>query len=115
LIRFKRNNAGGGAPFFILLSGLKNADYFRHDHQFENPLRVGFAMLLRIMVAGMFSAYIVASCSGVAARFFPHGLRPRRRDARARKPGCNFNIPSVKDSAGRKEGTRFLDLDGQDV
>jgi hypothetical protein len=56
----------------------KIADYFRHDRPFENPLRVGFAILLRIVVAGLFFADVVASCSGVAARFFPHGLRPRR-------------------------------------
>ena len=36
------------------------------------------AIFLRTMGAGLFSADGPASCSGIDARFFPHGFRPRR-------------------------------------
>ena len=44
-------------------------------------------MLLRTMVAGLFSADGLAGCSGFAAHFFPDGFRPRRGDARTGKSG----------------------------
>ena len=36
------------------------------------------AIFLRTMGAGLFSADGLASCSGIDARFFPHGFRSRR-------------------------------------